>query len=217
MENSNSLNFFAHMAENNPNEKSVKITEHSDFSDKDVAFLLNFVSENSEILDLASGTGLIINKIYNYVKHITAVEAFAEFTKFIERSNKINIINQDISLFATTKKYDLITMFGISQYFNEVEILKIYEKYFLMLKTNGKLIIKNQFGISEDVLISGYSDELRANYYSEYRHIDKEVKILEKIGFTNVDVIDIYPPDCNRWENTHFYAIVADISLQKLV
>jgi len=217
MENKNSLNFFAQMAENNPNEKSVKITASSDFSDKDAAFLLNFVNKNSEILDLASGTGLIINKIFNYVKHITAIEAFPEFTGFIELSDKITIVNEDISLFLTPKKFDFITMFGVSQYFNEAEISNIYEKYFLMLKTDGKLIIKNQFGINEDVLISGYSEELKVDYYSEYRHIDKEVKILEKIGFTNVDVIDIYPPECNRWGNTHFYAIVADTSMQKLV
>lgn len=99
-------------------------------------------------------------------------------------------------------------MFGIVQYFNESEIIKIYEKYFNNLKENGTTIIKNQFGVNEDVLVSGYSKELKKNYYSQYRHIDKEVKILENIGYKNIEVIDICPPQCNRWENTHFWAIV---------
>jgi hypothetical protein len=102
-------------------------------------------------------------------------------------------------------------MFGVAQYFNEDEILGIYKKYYSNLKENGKMLIKNQFGVNEDVLVSGYSEELKTDYYSQYRHIDKEVDILKKVGFKNVEVIDIYPPECNRWENTHFYAIVANL------
>lgn len=199
------------MAQNNPSEKSVKITANSDFSERDSNFILKFADSDSEILDLASGTGLIVNKISHHVKHITAVEAFSEFSKFIENTRQITVINQDISLFVTEKKFDLITMFGVAQYFNEDEILAIYKKYYSNLKENGKMLIKNQFGVNEDVLVSGYSEELKTNYYSQYRHINKEVDILKKVGFQNIEIIDIYPPECNRWENTHFYAIVASL------
>jgi predicted TPR repeat methyltransferase len=211
VKNNNSLTFFASMAQNNPSEKSVKITANSDFSERDSNFILKFADSDSEILDLASGTGLIVNKISPHVKHINAVEAFSEFSKFIENTNQVTVVNQDISLFVTEKKFDLITMFGVAQYFNEDEILGIYKKYYSNLKENGKMLIKNQFGVNEDVLVSGYSEELKTDYYSQYRHIDKEVDILKKVGFKIVEVIDIYPPECNRWENTHFYAIVANL------
>ena len=77
MKNNNSLTFFASMAQNNPSEKSVKITANSDFSERDSNFILKFADSDSEILDLASGTGLIVNKISQHVKHINAVKAFS--------------------------------------------------------------------------------------------------------------------------------------------
>ena len=161
------------------------------------------------ILDLASGSGLIVNKIFQHVKSITAVELFPEFSKFITNNKKIKIVNENISTYQTDKQYDLITMFGISQYFNKKEITNIYKKYRNYLKNNGKIIIKNQFGIDQDVIISGYSENLKTDYFSEYRHLKKETKILSKVGFKNIKVVDIYPPEHNRWKNTHFYAIVA--------
>ena len=93
------------------------------------------------------------------------------------------------------------------QYFNESESLNIYKKYRDALKENGRIIVKNQFGVQEDVVVSGYSQELKKDYFSEYRHVDKEVRNLKLVGFQNIDVIDIYPQECNRWTNTHFYAI----------
>ncbi len=209
LKNEYSLSFFANLAKNNPDEKSVKITSISDFSDKDADFLLSFSNAETEILDLASGSGLIINKIFEKVKHITAIEAFEQFSRFIKKNKSITIVNQDIMLFDSKFKFDLVTMFGVVQYFNESEIIRIYNKYQENLKEKGKLIIKNQFGVKEDVIVNGYSDELKTNYYSEYRHIDKEVRLLESVGFKHTEIFDIYPPECNRWENTHFYAIVA--------
>jgi cyclopropane fatty-acyl-phospholipid synthase-like methyltransferase len=208
MENKDSVKFFAHLANNNPDERSVKVTRVSDFTDLDAAFLRQFFTKDSDILDLASGSGLIVNKIYKYAKSITAVELFSEFSKFIVKAENITVINEDIVKFSTARTYDVITMFGISQYFNEKEIVLVYKRYMNNLKKGGRLIVKNQFGVQDDVIISGFSDELKTNYYSEYRHLNKEVGILQSVGFQKIDVIDIYPEECNRWKNTHFHAIV---------
>jgi len=209
MENKNALVFFGNMARNNPGEKSVKITAVSDFTEMDAAFILRHADRDTSILDLASGSGLILNKIYGKVKHIVAVEAFAQFSKFIVKTGKITVINQDISVFHTDDTFNLVTMFGMVQYFNRDEIIRIYSKYRTNVKSKGKMIIKGQFGVQEDVLVSGFSEELKTNYYSEYRHIDKELDILKNLGFIDIEAFDIYPPECNRWDNTHFYAIKA--------
>jgi cyclopropane fatty-acyl-phospholipid synthase-like methyltransferase len=171
---------------------------------------MKYANENSEILDLGSGTGLTLNKYYEKVKHIDAVERFDGFSKFIAKTPKITVHNQNITTFETNKQYDIITMFGILHYFNEKEAKEIYEKHKNNLRGGGRLIIKQQFGIKEEITVSGYSEELKENYFSQYRHIDKEVKILKTIGYKNIEVFDIYPPECNRWDNTHFYAIVAE-------
>lgn len=211
MENKEALGFFQKMAANSCDPKSVKINPGNDFTQMDACFILKYADENSILLDLGSGTGLTVNKIYDKVKYITAVEPFSSFTQFIVSSDKISIVNKTLDEFQIDRTdYDLITMFGIMHYFNEVESISLYEKYYYALKEGGHIIVKNQFGIKEDVLVEGYSEELKTNYYSSYRHINKEIGILQKVGYKNLRIEDIYPPECNRWENTHFYAIVGE-------
>ena len=95
-------------------------------------------------------------------------------------------------------------------YVERSEAIKIYKKCYNFLKEHGKIIIKNQFGVNDDVLVAGYSEEQKTDYYAQYRHIDKEINLLKEIGFKNVEKIDIYPPEANRWNNTHFWAIVGE-------
>ena len=208
--NTNALNFFDKMANSDKlSPSSVKMAKNSDFTDMDTAFIRKYTDNNSTILDLGSGTGLIVNKLYPYVKNIVAVEPFSQFTQYIVENEKIQIVNCDTASFASDKKFDAILLFGVMNYMNEEEAASIYAKYINYLSENGKMIIKNQFGVSEDVTVAGFSEELQDNYYSQYRHIDKEIKLLHQAGFKNVEVTDIYPKECNRWDNTHFYALVA--------
>lgn len=210
MNNVDTLNFFENMAHTSDSQNSVKLAKNSDFSHYDADFIMKYADKNSLILDLGSGTGLIINKIFNKVKHITAIEPFENFTKFIVKSDNVEILNKNFFEYESDSKYDLITLFGVMNYLNEKEAIKVYEKYFPYLKKNGKIIIKNQFGVSEDVLVSGYSEELNKSYYAQYRHIKKEAEILENIGYKNVKTVDIYPSECNRWNNTHFWAVIGE-------
>lgn len=211
MKNKKSLDFFSNLATVNDDPKAVKINKANDFTVIDSEFILKYADKNSSILDLASGSGLIVNKISSKVKEIVAVELFPEFSKHIEKSPNLEVINSDISEFKTDKKFDLVTLFGIVQYFNKAEITPLYEKYKSYLHSDGVLIVKNQFGVKEDVVIDGYSDELKTNYYSEYRFLEAECDLLREVGFNNIEVIDIYPSEFNRWDNTHFYALVCTL------
>lgn len=210
--NEKALRFFEDMANDvNLNSNSVKMAKNSDFSDIDAKFILNYANKNSSVLDLGSGTGLIINKIYDKVGKIVAVEPFKNFTDYIIKAPNIHIINQNFNDFDTDEEFDIISFFGVMFYFDINEAKKIYKKFAKNLKKdNGRLIIKNQFGIKETVTISGYSDELKRNYYAQYRYIKDEEKILQELGL-NIQIFDIYPPEFNRWDNTHFYAIVGRI------
>jgi cyclopropane fatty-acyl-phospholipid synthase-like methyltransferase len=209
VEHRQAIQYWQEMARNNPDEKSVKINPENDYTAFDAEFIMMYANKDSEVLDLASGTGLAINKYYDRVGHIDAVELFPEFTKFIVQSPNVKIYNQSIEDFLPEKGYDIVSMFGVVQYFSEEEVAALYSKYKTALNPGGRLIVKNQFGVEGDVEVSGVSQELNKEYLSQYRHIEKEVSILKSVGFEEVDVIDIYPPEANRWSNTHFYAIVA--------
>lgn len=210
--NQNALSFFGELAANSPDARSTKFYTdgRNDFTDMDAAFILQYVNKKSLLLDVATGPGLIIGKIYTQVGSIVAVEKYESFTQHIVKSPNISIVHCDIKDYTAVQKFDVITMFGIMQYFNEKEAKVIYKRYFNFLAQQGKVIIKNQFGIAKDVVVAGFSKDLNKNYFSEYRHIDKEVQLLEEIGFKNVSCHDIYPPECSRWDNTHYYAIVAE-------
>lgn len=210
MKNIEALDFFQKMSENTNDPKSVKLANASDFSQMDADFILKHCQPSWDLLDLGSGTGLIVNKIYDKVNSITAVEPFESFTKFVVKSSNVKIVNQTFEEFVVEeKKFDCITIFGTMHYFNEKESIDIYKKFYPALVSGGKIIIKNQFGVEDDVIVEGFSQEQNSNYFAQYRHIEKEVRILSSVGFNDIEVVDIYPPECNRWENTHFFAIVA--------
>lgn len=210
MNNKEALDFFRYLSENSNDPQSVKFSVN-DFSQADADFILRYANLQTRILDLGCGTGLILNKLYDKVGTITAVEPFESFSKFLVKSAKITVINKTFEeVHPERRAYDLVTIFGTMHYFNESEARGIYTKFFPALKEGGKIIIKNQFGIYEDVTVERYSEELKQNYFAQYRHIEKEINLLENAGYRNVKSFDIYPPECNRWNNTHFYAIVAD-------
>ncbi len=181
-----------------------------DFSKYDIEFMKKFSSRSKSLLDLGAGTGLLISHLAKNYKKIVAIEKYSEFSKFISKSPNIEVINVDLLEFKADCCFDYVSLFGVMNYFNKEEAISIYEKALYSLKEEGKLIVKNQMGIDDDVVVDGFSEELQTNYYSEYRHIDKEIELLKSIGFRNIEVVDIYPKEYNRWDNTHFYALVCE-------
>lgn len=208
--NEQAKEFFTAMATaSSLTEESVKIHKSNNYSTEDAQFVLKYTTSESTLLDIASGTGLLINKIYPYVKRIVAVELFEEFTQFIVQSPNVDIIHHDIMTFTTQEQFDIITFFGIMHYMNSEEAYNIYQRYYDNVKEGGKILIKQQFGVDEDVRVKTHVGENTKQYYSEYRTLEKESSILRDIGYHSIEVIDIYPAQYNRWDNTHFYALVA--------
>lgn len=179
-----------------------------DTSAIEAEFISKYLKPDMELLDLGSGTGLIINKIVGKVKKIIAVEKFEEFSRFIVENPSLLVINADLNGFKIRKNFDIITCLGVAQYFSKNEILEIYNNIYSMLKKDGILILRNHCGIYEDVIVDGFSEELGTEYYAEYRFIKNELKMLSKIGFHNIEIYDILPDTINVWENTRHYFIV---------
>ena len=203
--------FFKEIAEaDNISLTSVKLSPSNDFSRYDVAFVRQYMFKNSTVLDIGAGTGLLTNALREHVHHIVAVEPFASFSDFIERSDNVTVVNETLEKYQSAALFDFVLLFGIVQYIAQSEVCGIYKKYYSMLKAGGKLLVKGQFGVNEDVIVDGFSSDLGRNYYSEYRHLGWEVNTLAEAGFNKVTAHDIYPPECNRWPNTHYYAIVAE-------
>lgn len=210
MNNQKALQFWTQKSRSNVTPLTAKVQSANDFSQMDVDFILQYAGSDCDLLDLATGTGITLNKYSERVKSVVAVERYVEFARFIEKHPNVEVVISDIMDFETPRKFDIINFFGIISYFNREEIARLYKKYKSFLKPQGKFLIKNQFGVKKDVLVDGFSEELQCDYYSEYRSLETEIAILRKAGFTCVKVVDIYPPEFNRWQNTHFYALIVE-------
>lgn len=210
--NEKAREFFTAMAlEENLTEESVKINKGNNHSQEDAEFLLQYLTKESSVLDLASGTGLLINKIYPHIKRVVAVELFEEFTQFIEQAPNVTVVHDDIMTFTSEEQFDLVTFFGIMNYLSIEEAYNVYDKYYHNVKPQGKIIIKQQFGVHEDVHVRTRVGDNKKEYYSQYRTIATESELLRNIGYHDIEVVDIYPPCYNRWDNTHFYALIAHV------
>ncbi len=181
-----------------------------DTSDLEIAFLKQYVKPSDTVIDLGSGSGLIVNKLLDEVKSIVAVEKFEGFTKFIRKSPDMMVINADIKGFKINKEYDLACMFGVGQLFDYDDIKKLYKNIYDMTKKHGKFISRTHCALEEDIYVDGFSKELQTDYFACYRNVDTEIQLIEDVGFKNVQKFDIFPDTLNVWDNSRHFIFVAE-------
>jgi cyclopropane fatty-acyl-phospholipid synthase-like methyltransferase len=181
-----------------------------DTSDIEIEFLKQYLTEQDDILDVGSGSGLIINKLHPFVHSITAVEKYPGFSKFIAENDKILVINSDLSDFNMRKQFDAVLSFGVSQCFNTEDAASIYQRLFGMTKSGGKLIVRTHCGLEKDKVINGYSEELGTEYFAEYRQVKNEIKLMEDAGYRFVSQHDIFPDTLNVWPDTRHFIFICE-------
>ncbi len=181
-----------------------------DTSSIEIPFLLKYLKKSDEILDIGSGSGLIINKLVDHVKHIVAVEKFEGFTKFISETEKIFVIHSDLRGFKIRKQYDVVLSFGVAQCFAESEAYQIYENSYQMVKPGGKMIVRVHCALENDKTVDGFSEVLKTNYFAQYRNVQKEMNFLKSLGFKSVEKFDIFPDELNVWKDTRHFIFVCE-------
>ena len=212
--NSDCLQMFQELSVSNESFSTEKILPFNDHSDIDSFFLKKYLNNNVRWLDIGSGSGLCVNKLSDCYKSLTCVEPIKEYARHIKKNNNVTVCNTTVEDFFTSNaspsiKYDVISIFGVMQYFSKEEAQKIYNLISNFAHSNSRVIIKQQFGVNDNVLINNYSKEMNRHYFSEYRSLETEIEMLKKARFEVVEKVDIYPAEFNRFQNTHFYALVS--------
>lgn len=180
--------------------------------DYDYKLILNYVDENSRILDIGCGTGLIEEKLVEDVAYIKGIDKYKEFLDRAYINDKIKYeVCEAYEFLDKNIKYDLILIFGLLFYMSDSEVDKMLENCLLMLSEEGIILIKGQWGVEEKLIVDQWSEGLQCNYYAEYRQVNEFKRTLLRKGFS-VELIDIYPKEMNEWENTHEYAFVCKIA-----
>jgi len=187
--------------------------KHDNTLEYDIQLIEFYLKEEAKLLDLGCGTCAITNYFESKVNFICAVDKHEGFLQHCSNSNKIELIISDIASYRDDRKYDCIIIFGVMNYLSEDDARSLYERCQKMLTKRGVLIVKHACGVEEDIVVDKYSEAISDWYYAVYRWVDKEKNLLSE--YFNVKIVDIYPPELNPWENTHFYAFVCNEKREK--
>jgi SAM-dependent methyltransferase len=189
--------------------KDARIATHFKYDDThnyDLKLIDKYITPKSKVLDLGCGPCYITNKLIGKARYIKGVDKFGEFLKHCKTGPNFKIEQSDLLKYKDKNKYDLILLIGVMFCFGDKESEKIYKNCFNLLTKSGTMIIRQQYGVKKDVIIDKYSQQIGDNYYTYYRFLQKELKILK--SFFKVKVIDVLPKRLNPWSNTHHYALI---------
>jgi len=173
----------------------------------DLRFILDQVDKPCKTLDLGAGTCMVSAELAKQGYKVTAVDKYKEFLDKAPQHENLQTIVADVETFETTDRFDMILVFGVTNYFSNAEAEQIYINCKKHLTPNGVLLVKHQYGIEEDVVVDHYSEQIGSDYHAVYRRAEMEHSLLSSI-FANILQHDIYPDNLNKWDNTRFYSFV---------
>lgn len=166
----------------------------------------SYSTPQSRVLDLGAGSCTLSGRLEPHVASVLAVDKYAGFLKHAPRSAKFSTECADVVEFRSQGEFDLILLFGVVNFLNIDDERELYERCQAMLSASGTFIVKNQCGLEGEHIVDKHSTELDAHYHARYPDHHSQRELLAK--HFDVSVVDIYPPEINRWNDTHFYAFV---------
>lgn len=206
MSSTKSKDYWQKMSDSIQNAGETTNKRNKEYLQVDIDFVRRHLDKSDDILDVGSGSGLVVNEIVNDVNSIIAVETFEGLTKFIHED--VLVINTPLTDFNIRKQFDKVVCTGVTHFFNKEDVTKIYKAMVKMLKPGGLLIMRSHCGLEETVVIDGKSEELNSEYFAEYRQLEIEKDLLKEVGFSSVEVFDEVSDSLNVWDNTRHYYFV---------
>lgn len=181
---------------------------HPEFTPYDLALIEPHLARDATVLDLGCGTCALANAIAAWeTVHVHAVDKHPGMVDFADRRSNLSTEIADATAYSGDKLFDVILLFGVINSIPDAEDrMQMYRSLQKMLPQGGKLIVKSQFGVSDDVLVDAYSEDLGMDYAAVYPRVDHEEERLGRLF--SLTRIDPYPAEYNRWSNTHFYALL---------
>ncbi len=111
--------------------------------EKEVGFLMNFIKEGDEIIDIGCGTGIHASLISQKGFYVDCLDLNDEMLEVAKTRLKSNFYSQNILDINIDKKYDvIISMFAVLNHLKSVdELEKCLSNLRGILKDDGKIII----------------------------------------------------------------------------
>ena len=161
--------------------------------------IIDFIPKNAEeILDLGSGTGLQLIKLYKLYPnvHTLAIDISDGMLKKLKERNiskNIKIVNRSFFDYDFEPNfYDAVISSQALHHFEPGNKLVLYKKVYDSLKDYGVFVNEDYFAPDEIVEKKGFEDYKNlargeGKHYDTPLTIDHEIKILKEAGFSNVE------------------------------
>ncbi|MEZ6138199.1 MAG: class I SAM-dependent methyltransferase [Pirellulaceae bacterium] len=165
-----------------------------------------FAHQGDRILDLGAGGCTLACKLLPLATEVVAVDKYAGFLKKAPAHMQLTPVCCDVVDYFDNSQYDEILLFGVANFLTDEELYKLCQNATGMLAPQGTFIAKHQCGIDQEVIVDRFSEELGCHYHARYPSVKSQENLFSE--FFCVEVLDVYPPDLNRWPDTHFYAFI---------
>lgn len=172
----------------------------------DVSFCQKHMIKGGLLLDLGAGSCTLTQQLLPECQAAVAAEKVAGLLAKAPPCPGLTTICTDLNAFESSLLFDTILLFGVVNYLNPNEECALYKKCQRLLRPGGVFIVKNQCGIEQEVVVNKFSEQIGADYHARYPFVQEQMQNLS--AYFAVTCHDIYPPACNPWPNTHFYAFV---------
>ena len=160
--------------------------------------IVDFIpKEASEIIDLGSGTGLQLIKLYKEYPnvHTIAIDVSDEMLKKLEErhiSDNITIVNKSFFDYDFGKDVDAVISTQALHHFEPNDKLTLYKKVYECLKEHGVFVNEDYFAEDENSEKQGFEDYYNlvrgeGKHYDTPLTIDHEIEILKEVGFSNIE------------------------------
>lgn len=156
------------------------------------------IKDNSKILDVGTGTGILISylleKLPSKLVGVDISENMIEVAKNKYKDKNVQFVVSDIMDF-NENKYDYIFIYSAYPHFKDKE--KLFEHLSKLLNSNGKIVIAHSQSRDEINHIHSKKDEVKEDVLLP---VEDNVEIIEKylkIGKT-VDNSEIYYIECQK-------------------
>lgn len=162
------------------------------------------------ILDLGCGFGELSLSLLESDDFLVAVDMESGFATGFESNLRANFVQSNITEFVPDAEFDLILLFGVVTHLDQTDEDDIYKKLSKWLHRDGIAIVKHQCGVTEEIIIDGWSSELATQYQARYPYVNSQIASLER-HFDVVEVIP-YPEFANKFRDTKNFMFVCDMS-----
>lgn len=165
--------------------------------------VLKYLKPGDSVLDIGCGDGELAKRIAAKALFVECVDFISVFKHSLPN---INFICTDLRQYVPNKnKFDLIIIFGVTQFLCDQDVSNLYKKLKLQLKNGGTLLVKHQVSTLENnKIIDDFSVKLNCKYASIFRTMRNDSKLLEESGFEISTVCDPYPKSFNKWDDSCF-------------